>query len=345
MPLTHFVVPADQPIESQPTPSSDFGGRLEAALRSAGLPWILGALMWQWLVAESHRVSLTWHYAVVLVLSVSLVHLVRSWLAGGNASPTLLRGLVTVGFGGMLLSAITWLAFWELPAGLLLPGMIVAMLSVIGLAMYVAAPGSKTQVVLLLLVCAGTSMAIAGAAVPTMLKFTAYLFLFGVSLLFSTPAAIRAVRYHFPAEVGAALVFALGCGAAVHFWVDDGHSWLCAEVLVVWGLMVVWFGAVDEGKTEATPENDSRVTALRVSRRNTVAVVLVGTLVLRLAGWWGMMSLEKILHHAAAAACALGALAVLRWFPERALRGRRLALDLAMLLPPLGVWLWSQAGR
>jgi len=312
-------------------------------LRAVGLPWCVGMVLWQWLVAESHRVSLTWHYGAALALGVGLVVGLRALLQppapkmGGVRLPWVPALLICV----LTTGGLVWLALWHLPSGLLFSGVIMMVLCLTYLVGYVSAPGSVGQRTVLFLLCGGASLALSAFPIPFVVKLSAYLFMIGATFVCLSPVASRALRYHFPAEVFAALVAALGCGAAVHFWVDDGHSWLCAEVLVLWGLFVVCLSTL-RLREPSEGSAGEQLLATSETRRWVVSWVVLVAVVFRASGWLGHQSSEKFHFNAAAAVCITGLLLAHRARGSVSSRVQRWMVDMAMVFPPLAVFAWGK---
>lgn len=304
--------------------------------RAVGVPWCFGVVLWQGMIAKSHMVSLTWHYAAAAALGVGLVMVLRSVVSADVADQGR-AGMVwalRLGVGGGMAAGLIWLALWCLPSGLLFAGLMMAVLAMTYLAAYVSSPGSAGQRVILFVLCGLASMALSAFALPFSIKLIAYVLMIGITLGCLSPAVTRVLRFHFPEEVCASLFLALGCGAAVHFWVDGGHSWLCWEVMVIWGLFAVCLCTLtmQRGPREAA---DAPSLAACETRRSAVSWVVLVALVLRSAGWMGHQSQGELVFNVAAGVSLVGLVLV------HQARGRfsegflRWCVDLSVVLPPL----------
>lgn len=306
-------------------------------LRAVGLPWCIGVALWQGMIAKSHMVSLTWHYAAAAALGVGLVMVLRSVVsveAADQGRAGMVRAL-RLGVGAGMAAGLIWLALWCLPSGLLFAGLMMAVLAMIYLAAYVSSPGSVGQRVILFVLCGLASMALSAFALPFSIKLIAYVLMIGITLGCLSPAVTRALRFHFPEKVCASLIMALGCGAAVHFWVDGGHSWLCGEVMVVWGLFAVCLATLTMQRVPREAADAPRLAVCETRRSVLSWVVLLG-LMLRIAGWMGHQSEGELVFNVAAGVSLVGLMLV------HQARGRfsqgflRWCVDLSVVLPPLG---------
>jgi hypothetical protein len=301
------------------------------------------AAVWQWWFAESHRVALSWPYHLLIVLAVCFLHVLRTVLKQQPKSPAVWIGWA-VGIA-VLVAVLAWLSLWHLPSGLLPSGGLMAVLCVVYLTFYTVEPGSTRHASMLLFLCAASSAAVSVAPLPSFIQWACYFILLGGGLLLYQPGALRAVRFHFPEEVFCGLVMALGCGVATHFWMDHGHSWLCAEALLLWGVVVMTFNSLR--LVSAPPEmiSTSPEWQMRETRRRLVALVLLVSGVLRLAGWFGPLSAERVDYQIGVMITVIGLLALHRLLQKREPSTRQAAALLALVTPAGVAWISGQVWR
>lgn len=342
----------------EPLPSS-ISDALQPVRRAPWWLWLqvlaldapLVALFWQWMLAESHRVSLPWPFVAALLLATWLIYLLDRTLDlfhHGEAPPTArhrfcqrhLRPLVLVVIPA-LLWGLGWLAFTHLPSGLLWSGVAVATLTGVYLAVFVVKQGSRLQLLVLFSVCAGLTMLLSPLSLPPTLRFVAYGLVVILCFTLATRGVSAAFHRHFPKEVFGALLFALGCGVGVHFWVYDGHSWLCAESLLLWGLGLMnltCISSVELEKKERDAVPPSAASVVQTSRRRFVTWALIGCCVLRLSGFTGGLAEAKQKFTAAVLVSALLMVLLHQMRRRMSVETHHWLADVALILPPLG-WL------
>lgn len=353
----HSAVPESEPASSDPIPTGR-GAPWWLWLQVLALDAPLVAVLWQWMLAESHRVSLPWPFVAALVVATWLIYLLDRTLDlfhhGGPPATARhrfcqrhLRPLVLVVIPG-LLWGLGWLGFSHLPSGLLWSGMAVATLTGVYLAVFVVRAGSRWQLLVLFAVCAGFTMLLAPLSLPPLLRFVAYGLVVLICFTLATRGVSAAFHRHFPKEVFGALLFALGCGAGVHFWVYDGHSWLCAETLMLWALGLmnltsITVAELEEGGREG--RETAPALAAQRARQNGLGAALGGFCVVRLSGWLGALPESRAQFTVVVLASVL--LLVLLNAVRRKLSAdtHHWLADVALILPALG-WLgWTAVAK
>ena len=134
---------------------------------------------------------------------------------------------------------ILWIAFHDLPSGLLWQGVAMALLGAVYLACFSARRGTVLHWILVLLAIGTGLTLIATLGLPPPWQWImggAFAGLMTFAALGKLDARWRSLL---PKEVVAALLIVLGCSTGVHFWTSDNHPVICTEVKLVGSLFLL----------------------------------------------------------------------------------------------------------
>ncbi len=343
------------PAEQDPIPTPRLRPRWWLWIQVLALDAPIVAVVWQAALARSHRVTLDIAFPLALGLATWIIYLLdrvfdalreparethRHVFAKKYA--IWLLWLVVPGAAGCLL----WLALTGLPSGLLWSATWLAAGAGVYL-LLVAVPDSPgVRLALLALFAVGIGFFVASLPLPQMLR-TALSFALVWSLLIAMNGkSALSLRKWFPKETVASLIFTLGCGLGVHFWVDSDHRFLCMDFLLLWWLLSLNLSSIAAAELSGRPQQLEVESLARMQQlagtRAVVGWALVGFCGVRmglLGGQAGDPTYQ--LSIMGAALLMLG----LHHFRHRMdVESHRLLVDLALVLPPVALSLTPKFG-